>query len=195
MKKSVLVLSFLLLASSAFAQNQSATATFSLVVNAPPIVISTTTIPNGVVGVAYSQPLLATGGSGTLTWSVASGALPAGLSLSNGGVIGGTPTATGVYNFTAEVKDSSGQTKSQAYGVSISSPLSITTTSIPDATVGQAFTFTLKASGGTSPYTWSIVSGTLPAGLSLDAGTGVISGTPTAAGTSTVTFKVTDSGK
>jgi len=71
-------------------------------------------------------------------------------------------------------------------------PLSITTASLPGGTVGVAYLATLTASGGTPAYTWSIASGSLPSGLSL-ANTGVISGTPTAAGTFIFTVRVTDS--
>lgn len=200
MKRAVLFLAFLLLTFPAFtqialAQSQSASATFTLVVKAQPITITTVSVPNGVVGTAYSQSLAATGGAGGFTWSVTAGSLPSGLTLASSGTISGTPTATGTFNFTAQVKDSVGTTASQVYTVSIASPLTITTTSIPDATVGVAYTFTLQASGGTAPYTWSISSGTLPAGLTINSSTGVISGTPTTAGSSTITFKITDAGK
>ena len=72
-------------------------------------------------------------------------------------------------------------------------PLSITTSSLPGGTLNVSYSATLAASGGTSPYTWSIASGSLPTGLSLAGGTGVISGTPTAAGTFNFTVRVTDS--
>ncbi len=71
-------------------------------------------------------------------------------------------------------------------------PLSITTGSLPDGVQGTAYGATLTAAGGTTPYTWSIVSGSLPAGLTLASGTGTISGTPAAAGTSVFTAQVTD---
>ncbi len=73
-------------------------------------------------------------------------------------------------------------------------PLAITTTSLPNGTVGTAYSTTLAATGGTTPYTWSLTSGTLPSGLSLNASTGAINGTPTATASATsLTFKVTDS--
>ena len=75
----------------------------------------------------------------------------------------------------------------------MAAPLSVSTTSLPAATIGQAYSATLAATGGTSPYTWSVTSGTLPAGLSLNASTGVISGTPTSPGTASFTAGVTDS--
>jgi uncharacterized protein YjdB len=73
-------------------------------------------------------------------------------------------------------------------------PLSITTTSLPSGALGMAYSTTLAAAGGSAPYTWSLSAGSLPTGLSLNATTGLISGTPTATGTFAVTVKVTDSG-
>jgi WD40 repeat protein len=70
--------------------------------------------------------------------------------------------------------------------------LAITTGSLADATVGAAYSATLTATGGTPSYTWSITTGSLPAGLSLDTTTGLIGGTPTASGTSSFTVQVTD---
>ena len=73
-------------------------------------------------------------------------------------------------------------------------PLTITTASLPGGTLNVSYSATLAAGGGTSPYTWSIASGSLPAGLSLNSSTGVISGMPTAAGTFSFTVQVSDSG-
>jgi hypothetical protein len=72
------------------------------------------------------------------------------------------------------------------------SPPAITTTSLPSGTQNIAYNATLAASGGTTPYTWSITVGSLPAGLTLTSSTGVISGTPTGTGTSNFTIQVTD---
>ncbi len=73
-----------------------------------------------------------------------------------------------------------------------STGLSITSTSLPQGTVGAAYATSLSASGGTTPYTWTLQSGTLPAGLSLNSSNGLISGTPTAGGMSSFTVRVTD---
>ena len=162
----------------------------------PQLVISTASLPNGSVGAAYNSTLTATGGTGPYTWSagawVGGGALPTGLSLTSAGVLSGTPTAAGSFSFILQVTDSGGATATHTYTVSISSQLSITTSTLPNGTVGSGYSATLAATGGTAPYTWSIASGGLPAGLSLGT-TGTISGTPTTAANYTFSVTATDS--
>lgn len=158
------------------------------------ISITTSSLPGTTVGTAYSLTLASTGGAGTLTWSITSGSLPAGLTLSSSGVISGTATTVGTSTFTVTVTDSSNPPKSASVQFSITvSSMSITTASLPAATVGIAYSQTLAVAGGTSPYTWSVSVGALPAGLNLNSATGVISGTPTTSGTSTFTVSVSDS--
>jgi hypothetical protein len=184
--------------SSSPAQN-SVSAPFSIQVNAPkpPVSIITTSLPAGVVSTAYSQTLGATGGTTPYTWSVPSGTLPPGLSLSAAGVIAGSPTTAGTFSFTVKVTDSSSpaQTATAAFSIQISPakpPVSIITALLGPGTVGAAYSQTLAATGGTTPYSWSVSTGPLPTGLSLSAA-GVITGTPTTAGTFDFTVKVTDS--
>ena len=156
------------------------------------------TLTPGVLAVAYSQTLTALDiciNPTTLTYSLESAAFPGGLTLSTGGTISGTPTATGSFDFTIDVKDSGGNTASAAFALTITAavPITITTSStLPQATVGAAYSQTLSATGGSPPYTWSVTSGALPAGLTLASG-GAISGTPTAAGTFSFTVQATDS--
>ena len=159
--------------------------------------ITTASLPNGTVGSAYSTTLTASGGTLPYSWTVTSGALPAGLSLSNGGTITGTPTSAGQSNFTVQVTDSSSpvQKATKPFSISISVnalPLTITTSSLPSGTVGSGYSTSLTATGGTTPYSWTVTLGALPAGLSLSQG-GMISGTPTSAGQSNFTVQVTDS--
>jgi len=177
--------------------------TSTAVVVSPAASITTTSLANGTVGAAYNATLQATGGAGTLTWSLASGSsLPAGLSLSSAGVISGGPTAAGTTSFTVKVTDASAAhegpvsvTKQLSITIA-AAPLTITTTSLPNATVNTAYSQPLQASGGTPPYTWTVASGsTLPAGLSLG-GSGTswtLSGTPTQTGTFNFSLTVTDS--
>ncbi|HET9179240.1 MAG TPA: Ig domain-containing protein, partial [Terriglobia bacterium] len=131
---------------------------------------------------------------GSYTWSISAGSLPAGLTLNTStGAITGTPTTAGTSNFTAKVTDSNSRTATQNLSITVNAALSITTTSLPSGTVGTAYSSTLAATGGTGSYTWSISAGSLPAGLTLNTSTGAITGTPTTAGTSNFTAKVTDS--
>jgi len=161
----------------------------------PDLNITTTSMPDGRVGTAYSQQLQATGGVTPYTWSLSSGTLPSGLSLSSGGLVSGTPTVSGTSYFIVRVADSQGpaDTDTQSLSIVVWADLNITTTSLPNAKKGTAYSQTLQATGGKTPYTWSIVSGSLPSGLSLNASTGVISGTPRRTGTSNFTVRCTDS--
>ena len=171
--------------------------TFSLTINpalpAPLSIATQSPLPAGTVGGPYSQALSATGGTPPYSWSV-SGSLPAGLTLSSGGTISGTPTAAGSSDFTVRVTDSLAQTATKPFSLIINPPaLAITTASpLTSGTVGAAYSQNLSATGGTPPYQWSVVSGTPPAGLTLSSG-GVLGGTPTAAGTSNFTVQVSDS--
>lgn len=143
----------------------------------------------------YSATLNATGGTAPYTWSIGSGSLPAGLSLASAGIISGTPTVSGAVSFMATVSDASSPTQAQTATISlavISAPLSITSTALTAATDGTSYFSAMGASGGTPAYTWTLSAGTLPAGLNLAATTGIISGTPTATGTSSFTLTVTD---
>ena len=178
------------------------TATLAIMDNPPPS-ITTTSLPAGTEGTAYSQTVAATGGAGMLTLSITgAGTLPAGLTMSSGGAITGTPTGpNGTASFTVKVTDSSvgstgPQSNTQALSILINlpPPPSITTTSLPNATEGTAYNQTVAATGGLTPYTFTISSASgLPAGLSMDT-SGHITGTPTGPnGTSNFTVKVTDS--
>ena len=177
-----------------------ATASASLSITVSPAValrFVTTSLPAGNVGVPYAATIIAVGGVYPYTWAIASGSLPAGFTLNAAtGVITGNPIASGTSNFEVQVTDS------ETPSVAVVAPFSITinpgiviitTTSLPNGVVGNAYSATLTATGGLPPYTWSISSGSLPTGLTLNSGTGVISGTPTVTGTSNFTVKVIDS--
>jgi hypothetical protein len=169
---------------------------FSILINPATLPnITTTSLPGGTVGQAYSQALQATGGTGTLVWNVSLGSLPANLALSSAGTISGTPTNTGTSNFTVRVTDALSHSDTQPLSITISaasSPLTITTNSLPDGKRNQVYAATLAASGGTIPYTWSVTP-PLPAGLTLALATGVISGIPTAMSNINYNFTVRDS--
>jgi hypothetical protein len=161
----------------------------------PPLVVTTKSLPTGEVDVAYAATLSASGGTPPYQWSIKSGALSAGLSLSASGSISGTPTTTSSASVTFEVKDSSSPVlmQSATLPLKVNAELAVTTTSLPGAQVGKPYTATLTASGGTPPLTWSITAGSLPLGLSLTPSSGVIAGTPTKAEYSQLIFRVRDS--
>lgn len=168
-------------------------AAYVLTVSTPTITVSPSTLPTPVVGVAYSQTVTANGGVPGYTFSVSGGTLPPGLSLSPGGTLSGTPLAAGGYSFSIQAIDSNGQSGAQLYGFTINAPaIDIQPAAVPAGTVGAAYSETLSASGGTAPYTFSLVSGALPPGMTLS-GAGALEGTPTSAGTFTFTARVTDS--
>ncbi len=167
-----------------------ATATLTLTV-AGGLSITSTSLPSATVGVAYSQTLSAAGGSGRgYSWS-ASG-LPQGLSLSTAGQITGTPAAPGSFPVTVTVKDSAQTTATATLTLQVNTSLQITTTSLANGVIGQAYSASLSASGAVGNVTWSLTGGALPAGLSL-ASNGTIAGTPAATGDFTFTIQAVDS--
>jgi hypothetical protein len=147
-------------------------------------------------GNPYSASLSVTGASGSVTYSIVSGSLPAGLTLNAAtGAITGTPTTAGSYTYTAKVTDSTGSSDTATCTiVVVGSPVNLACGSCgaSKANLNSAYSSTLQVTGGTGKETFSIVSGTLPPGLTLNATTGVISGTPTTAGTYTFTSKAVD---
>lgn len=140
---------------------------------------------------AYSKTLAATGGTGPYTWSI-SGA-PAWLSIgSSTGTLSGTPPSPGTFTFTAQVNDSAATFATKSFSLTINPAPSITTpTPLTGGDITRLYSLTFAVSGGTAPFTWTVTGGTLPAGLALS-GAGVLSGTPTATGTSNFTVKVSD---
>jgi hypothetical protein len=157
-------------------------------------------LPSGQVSVPYpATTLIPFGGTPPYSdWTVVSGALPTGLTLNPAtGVISGTPTLAGTYTFFVTVTDSIPQTSApQPFSITITAePITFTTTTLPDAEEGTSYTQHIYVSGGTSPYSYSLTSGTLPSGLTLNSINGVISGTPAegSAGTYNFTITVTDS--
>jgi hypothetical protein len=159
--------------------------------------VTTSSMPAGAVGSAYATTLQATGGKLPYTWSLKSGTLPVGVSLAAAGAVSGTPNTAGTANsLIFEVTDADKQSASSGdLSVKINPEVGpvVLTSALQNGNVGVAYSATLTATGGTQPYTWSVKSGTLPEGLSLNSTTGAITGTPTQPGTfSSLVFDVTD---
>ena len=153
-----------------------------------PLSVYTSTIASGFSGRPFSQSLTAVGGTLPYTWSLLTGALPAGLTLSPAGVISGTPTAAGAFGFTVQVQDSTGATASASYNMTVvAPPLFTTAATLPNGEVTVAYNQVIAAAGGARPYTWSSTGSTLPAGLTFNTATWAVTGTPTSAGTGSVT--------
>jgi hypothetical protein len=148
-------------------------------------------LPSGIVGNVYSQPLTF-GGTPSFSASSDSG-VPPGLSTSSlsGNLLSGTPTLVGTYSFSATITDSWNNSFTGSYSISILPGFLITTTSLPNGTVGSPYSATLSRSGGVAPFHWT-ASG-LPSGLGINNTTGVITGTPISSGNSTVLISVSDS--
>jgi hypothetical protein len=157
-----------------------------------PVAISTTALPQGMVGVAYDKSLAVFGGRAPYTWSASN--VPAGLSVTAGGHLTGTPSSAGTVQLALTATDRDGRTGTKTLALDILPPgISITNATLPAAQKDEPYDVALTALGGTAPYTWALDSGTLPAGLALDSSTGHISGTPTAVESQQIAVKVTSS--
>jgi uncharacterized protein (TIGR03437 family) len=162
-----------------------------------PLGIVTASLPGGILGAAYSQAIQGTGGFPPYKWSIAAGTLPSGLTLDPAaGVVSGAPLAVATSSFTVMATDSASppNTAKQALSIAVVAPppLKITTTSLPAGISGVPYSQQLAATGGVTPYTWSVTGGALPAGLSLAPSTGILSGAPTATGSFSFTIQAAD---
>ncbi|MBD3386874.1 T9SS type A sorting domain-containing protein [candidate division KSB1 bacterium] len=169
---------------------------YSLSILNKQIVIITDTLKTGTLDLPYSETIKAQGGEPPYTWSVQSGSLPPGLELnSQNGVISGTPSHADVFDVVMRVQDNSETPldTTKAFSLSIvPQELIIVTPELDSGKVNAVFNDTLQAEGGIEPYTWSVESGTLPGGLILDNGSGIISGIPVEYGEFAFTLQVTD---
>jgi hypothetical protein len=161
------------------------------------LAVKTASLPIGPEGAVYRAKLAAVGGTGPFTWSITRGTLPAGLTLVPAtGLITGIPSlhASARDQFTVRVSDSERPAETATANLSIQTrvppPLKLSATFLPPATADAHYSQKLTATGGIAPYTWSIASGALPAGLTLHPGTGVISGSPRVGGVFRFTARV-----
>ncbi len=173
-----------------------ATGTGTIINDDAVVTVGPASLPSSTAGSAYSQNLSASGGTAPYTFTVTAGALPAGLTLSPAGVLSGTPTATGSFNFTASATDSGNPTTgSRAYALVVAGAnVILPATTLPAGTAGQAYSSAITpAAGGIAPYTYAVTAGALPAGITLNSATGAVTGTPTSAGNFAFSVTATDS--
>lgn len=169
------------------------------VIICPVITVNPATLPNGNVGTAYNQTVSGSGGTAPYTFAVTSGTLPTGLVLNGAtGAITGTPTTVGTFNFTITATDANGCPGSRAFTIVIAAAacpvITLSPPTLPPGSVGLFYSQTISASGGTAPYTYSIISGALPPGLTLNGATGAITGTPTTPGLFSFSVQATATG-
>jgi large repetitive protein len=169
---------------------------YTIVINAPgcpTITVNPETIPAATAGTPYGPvSIIASGGQEPYTYAVTAGALPPGLTLSIDGEISGTPTQSGSFTVTITATDDNGCQGSRIYAVVVNCPvITIAPATLPGASLGLFYNQTITASGGTAPYTFALVSGSLPPGLALTAA-GSLSGIPTTVGSFTFTVQATD---
>ncbi len=149
--------------------------------------------PTGEVGIRFEKSFTATGGSGTYTWSVSSGALPSGVALdARRGTISGAPRGAGSYQFVVRATDSEGRVASTTAAMRVVPRLVIKKLRLKVATVSRAYRARLPARGGLQPLKWRVVRGTLPRGMVLSQQLGTLTGIPRGAGSFRVTVEARD---
>ncbi|MET4578843.1 Ig domain-containing protein, partial [Ottowia thiooxydans] len=148
------------------------------------LTVAPPTLPNATQGTAYTQTLTASGAPGPYSFALTAGSFPLGMSFNSAGVLSGTPTVAGTFNFIVTVNGAAGSIGSRAYAFVVDPPpaLAITPLTLPNATQGTAYTQTLTASGAPGPYSFALTAGSFPLGMSFNS-VGVLSGTPTVPGT------------
>lgn len=165
----------------------------------PIITVNPATLPNGTVGTPYNQVITATGGTAPYVFAISAGSLPTGLVLNGAtGAISGSPTTPGTFNFAIRATDANGCVGTRLYTVTIASPgcpaITLSPNTLPPGTANEFYSQSILASNGTAPYVYTITAGALPAGYTLNPGTGTISGITTQTGLFNFTVRATDAG-
>ena len=189
--------SFVVSVNDSSPDNQSASfSDNNFAVTAGPLAMSCN-LPAGVTGSYYSGACSATGGSPPVFLYLIAGTLPPGLTINPIGFVSGTPTNSGTSSFTVRAADNGSpqQVTQLSQNLTIAAGQLTLSCDLDQASVNKPYvsTYGCRSNGGNQPYTYSLASGALPAGLTLNSSTGIVSGLPTVAGTSSFVFKVTDS--
>jgi len=170
-----------------------ATRDYTFYVTSGPLRIVEGTIPAANQNVAYRATLTPSGGIPPYRWSFDIPS-PQSLSISpTTGVITGTPPNSGTFALPVSLKDATQQVFSQSFALSVLPSVSITTTGLANGLPGVPYSDFVTANGGSLPYRWGVSAGTLPPGLSLNATSGQITGTPSVSGVFPFTAQVIDS--
>lgn len=149
--------------------------------------------PNAEVGVRFAKTFTATGGSGTYTWSLSSGALPSGVALdASKGTLSGTPLAAGSFAFGLSATDAEGRVATVNASLAVAPRLAIKTLRLTAAKLARTYRASLVTVGGVAPLRWRVVRGKLPSGVRLSQKLGTLAGTPRRIGTYRVTVEARD---
>lgn len=169
------------------------TQAYTLNVVCPTITLSPAMLPEGIVGTSYSQSFTQSGGSGAVVFTWQGAAIPGLTFNASTKLLAGTPTQSGSFNFSLTATDANGCVGQQSYTLTINCPiLNLTPASLPNGVTSTSYSQQLTAAGGTAPYAFSVINGALPAGLTLTP-TGLLNGSPTAAGPASFTIQASDS--
>ncbi len=185
---------FPLSASVTSASQQTATAEFTLRVGSDLAITTPPELPSAVVDRAYSAGITAAAAAAPAEWSLAAGSLPPGIALDAAkGVLSGRPREAGAFPFTLRVRDASRASAEQPFTLRVGSGLTITSAGrLPSGIARGKYSTRLAAAAGKAPLRWSVESGTLPPGVSLDGASGAIQGSPIGPGSYEFTAKVVD---
>jgi len=172
----------------------SASGILTIQTGCPTITLAPLSLPGGAAGSPYSQLITAGGGTSPYTFSVLTGTLPIGITLSSSGLLAGTPPYGGTFNFTIQATDSNNCSGTIDYSLVLMGcpQVLVSPSGLTSGTIGASYNALFGATGGKAPYAFSLSSGALPAGLTL-LGEGTLLGTPTASGTFPLTITATDS--
>ena len=159
----------------------------------PDLAVTTDSLPAGTPGQSYSTQLQFSNPEPgwRVVWDIVQGALPAGLTLSESGLISGTPSAAGASAFVVRAREPFRRFGEKTLTLRVGAQLTASS-ALGAGEVGLRYSGRVRAAGGIAPLRWSVATGTLPAGLTLDQATGAVRGLPRSAGASALTFAVTD---